>query len=172
MANFGHAAVAVLVALRQFPCRCLFPCNARARTAGRSSVVLLPYRGLRGAGRAVRICMRCAGRDTITISTTPTTMSVLRTCRTLAKMWTCLALRAGAISRALLLRDRSGGTTPWYCGCGGVNGVRREEALVLIRGWTRTRTRMLVRTRMRTMMVTLGCGTERPTRIEIPYKVP
>jgi hypothetical protein len=30
--------------------------------AGRSSVVLLPYRGLRGAGRAVRICMRCAGR--------------------------------------------------------------------------------------------------------------
>jgi hypothetical protein len=61
--------------------------------AGRSSASAgLPCRGLRGAGRAVRMCMRCAVHDntiTITITTsvtttttTTTTMAVLTSVRT------------------------------------------------------------------------------------------
>ena len=166
MPMFGRAAA---VAFRQR----LSPCSARVRMAGRSSVVL-PYRGLRGAGRAVRMCTRCAARDntiTITIiSTTVTTMALTSfpTCRVLEKMrtWTCLPLRrhhapVPTISRALLSRDLLGGTTKmlWCgCGCGRANGAMRE-VLALIRGWTRTQTRMRTRTRT-------GSGPGGPTRIE------
>ena len=68
----------VMVMLRQLLCGCcrnLILCNARVHMVGRSSAaVLLLYRDLRGAGRAVLIYMRCAARDTIitTIITTTT----------------------------------------------------------------------------------------------------
>ena len=122
MDMFGRAVVVVLaVALRRLP----FSCNARARTAGRSLVGLL-YHGLRGAGRAVRMCMRCAVRDNIiTIITTITTTMVLTlvpTYRARKKMrtGTCLVLRrhhaVATISRALPRWELMGWmmTMPWY----------------------------------------------------------
>ena len=156
----------VAVALRQL----LFSCNARARMADRLLVGLL-YRDPRGAGRAVRMCMRFAARDNtttiiITITTTIMVLTSVPTYRALEKMRTetCLVLRrrhaVATVSRALLSRELLGAsqmmTTPWYgCECGRENGAMRE-ALALIRGWTQTQTRMR-------MMVILGCGPGVPT---------
>ena len=61
-------------------CRNQFLCNARAHMVGHSSAaVLLLYRDLRGAGRAVLIYMKCAALDTITITITTTTITTLST---------------------------------------------------------------------------------------------
>jgi hypothetical protein len=61
-------------------CRSQFLCNAQAHMVGRSSAaVLLLYRDLRGAGRAVPIYMRCAARDTIIITITTTTTTTVST---------------------------------------------------------------------------------------------
>ena len=142
--------------------------------AGRSSAVL-PYRGLRGAGRAVRMYMRFAARDNITtitttINTITTTMAwtSFPTYRALEKMrtWTCLPLRrrhapVPTILRALLSQDLLGEMTKMHwcgCRCGRANGGMRE-VLALIRGWTQTQTRMRTRTRM-------GSGPGGPMGIE------